>query len=124
MSAASKRFMGQVDQPVGVGYSFSHASDYATNEIGVGEDFFLFLNKFNDVFPETLAHRLTGESFGNTTIQYDIDLIGHFFEETNFSSENRTYLDQIYDVAANCSGIDPSYFGFVLFPNLTDSCFT
>ncbi|RKO89876.1 serine carboxypeptidase-domain-containing protein, partial [Blyttiomyces helicus] len=150
-----------VEQPVGTGFAFANGSDFATNEITVGENFYTFLNSFYDIFPETLAHRLyiTGESYAgmyipyitatlaekniltngrpiplagilvgdgvwNWTIQNDLNLAGHFFEETNFFAENRTYLDQIYETAANCSGIDPAYFSIYWFPNNTNGCFT
>ncbi|RKO91045.1 peptidase S10, serine carboxypeptidase [Blyttiomyces helicus] len=148
-----------VEQPIGTGFAFGNGSDFAKNEITVGENLYTFLDQFYDIFPETLAYRLyiTGESYAgmyipyiaatlveknrltngrpiplagilvqdglwNITIQNDINLAGHFFEETNFFSENKTYLDQIYETAVNCSGINPYLFNFWNFPNNTNGC--
>ncbi|RKP33291.1 serine carboxypeptidase-domain-containing protein [Dimargaris cristalligena] len=54
-----------VEQPIGTGFAFGNGSDYVSSEIGVGEDFYLLLNNFYNIFPETESYRLyiSGESY-------------------------------------------------------------
>ncbi|RKO87226.1 hypothetical protein BDK51DRAFT_52012 [Blyttiomyces helicus] len=54
----------------------------------------------------------------------ELNLAAHFFAKTNFFSEIKTYLDQYYEIAANCSGIDPIFLPYLFFPNHTNGCNT
>ncbi|RKO83702.1 serine carboxypeptidase-domain-containing protein [Blyttiomyces helicus] len=69
--ATSSPFFLPVEQPVGTGFAFGNTSDYVTSEIGVGEDFYLFLNNFYHIFPETVSHRLfiSGESYAGEHLE-------------------------------------------------------
>lgn len=54
-----------VDQPVGTGFSKAKITDYVKNETEIAEDFYLFMTKFVETYPEFKGRPLyiTGESY-------------------------------------------------------------
>lgn len=54
-----------VDQPVGTGFSKAKIIDYVKNETEIAEDFYLFMTKFVETYPEFKGRPLyiTGESY-------------------------------------------------------------
>uniref|UniRef100_A0A1B6LLX0 Carboxypeptidase n=1 Tax=Graphocephala atropunctata TaxID=36148 RepID=A0A1B6LLX0_9HEMI len=70
-----------IDQPVGVGYSFTGRECYPENETAVGEDLYVAIVQFHKLFPNFQRNKffITGESYAG----HYIPALGHTIHKHN-----------------------------------------
>lgn len=93
-----------VDQPLGVGFSYSDTNEYARGLGEMAEDFVVFLERYFEIFPEALASDIyfAGESFAGQYIPY----IAHRILKYN-KDESKTHKIPLTGLMIGNGWIDP-----------------
>ncbi|XP_046676420.1 venom serine carboxypeptidase-like isoform X2 [Homalodisca vitripennis] len=79
-----------IDQPVGVGYSFTEEGCYAENETAVGEDLYKAVVQFHELFPNFQKNKFF--IFGESYAGHYIPALGHTIHKHNPSASVKINL--------------------------------